>query len=499
MRVQGVPWPVPSNTVFDVEDLPSILSMVPFNTCFVWFDLVCIPQDGSELQTTEISRQAAIFKSAKWATIWFNRLHDFSGLRAALAWASYLYLSDCKLDGVDEQWSVSRPELAEKAGQTTGLASFIDGEDGPNPDRPHFRSIGHSPVKYMVPDGWFSSLWTLQEACLRPDLYLCSKSWEVFAAGGSSPFAVQLDHTLALIKTVHTIRNEDLPTAVYELVSIVGKTLFIKLLWMTPIDLLTLGHKRYCQDANRATAIMSALGTTDWYQEYHRRTQHIKEDDLVRTFIEQKYPLEILSEVKDKFGGLFFYSLSQSPFSLDHYRFESRCGRLSWVKMAATTMPFSRDTQRNFGVVFPPALNGMFSDPAVENWVINNDGSVDINLACIVAACPRQNAMSTRAKVQAVVPRCKCKNGDYARAFRSKEIDLTDWLHSFRPTSEKLAVCLIGYQTQTGGMVLGMLLERVYTGRERKEFIKFGQFWIVYGKGEASQILSREVIDIKVL
>ncbi|KAI1445931.1 hypothetical protein F5Y02DRAFT_417541 [Annulohypoxylon stygium] len=37
--VSGVPWLVPRNTVFDVADLPKILSNVPFKTRYVWFDL----------------------------------------------------------------------------------------------------------------------------------------------------------------------------------------------------------------------------------------------------------------------------------------------------------------------------------------------------------------------------------------------------------------------------------------------------------------------------
>ena len=30
-------------------------------------------------------------------------------------------------------------------------------------------------------DGWFSSLWTLQEICLRPDMWLCNAGFEFFA------------------------------------------------------------------------------------------------------------------------------------------------------------------------------------------------------------------------------------------------------------------------------------------------------------------------------
>lgn len=53
-------WQVPENTIFDVVSLPKILSRVPA-TRFVWLDLVCIPQDGSQRARSEIARQAEIF------------------------------------------------------------------------------------------------------------------------------------------------------------------------------------------------------------------------------------------------------------------------------------------------------------------------------------------------------------------------------------------------------------------------------------------------------
>jgi hypothetical protein len=43
IAVDGVPWPVPGNTIFDVTNLPDMLAAVPFDTRYIWFDLVCIP------------------------------------------------------------------------------------------------------------------------------------------------------------------------------------------------------------------------------------------------------------------------------------------------------------------------------------------------------------------------------------------------------------------------------------------------------------------------
>ena len=124
-----------------------------------------------------ISRQAAIFKSARWATIWFNRLESFSGLHAALAWASHLYLFTINSYDLHSHWPTSRAHL-----------------------------------------------------------------------------------TLTL--------SDDVPLATHELLGIFSIMAIHKLLEMPPIDLLTFGNQRHCQDTNRAVVIMSALGTTDWYQKY---------------------------------------------------------------------------------------------------------------------------------------------------------------------------------------------------------------------------------------
>ena len=498
VQLKGVPWLVPSNTIFNVEDLPSILSGVPFDTRYIWFDLVCIPQDGSELQGVEISRQAAIFKSAKWATIWFNRLRDFSGLRAALAWASHLYLSDINSYDIHSRWPTSRAHLAKAASQTTGLASFVDDEDGLSADRLHFPWHGDGPKKHMIPDGWFSSLWTLQEACLRPDLYLCNQHWEVFAPENSSTTAVPLDHIIALINSTvpAMLQSNDVPLATHELLGIFTTTSMHKLLEMSPIDLLTFGNQRHCQDTNRAAAIMSALGTTNWYQEYRQRTGHEKVNDLVSTLVQDKYPLEFLNEVRDKFGGLLFAVCDISNLMSNHYRFGWWWKKLVKVKLAATMMPFTRDIRRNRAMPIPNLALGIYNDPAVEDWVINNDGSVDMDQAGVMAACPRRNLSPVAATIHVMVPRGK--HGGNGTRFKG-DVDLTVWLSSFRPRSEKLAVCLLRHQVDKESLFLGMLLERVYTGKKRRDFMKFGTFWLLRDRRELHNVPPREAVNLKVL
>lgn len=47
-------------------------------------------------------------------------------------------------------------------------------------------------------DGWFSSLWTLQELCLRPDMVLFDRQWHAFTLGGPGNQAIRLDDLVAL-------------------------------------------------------------------------------------------------------------------------------------------------------------------------------------------------------------------------------------------------------------------------------------------------------------
>lgn len=166
---------------------------------------------------SEISRQAAILVSAKWATIWFNRLERWSVLRAAVAWLGYTYLSALQL--IDHDVAVSMPSVSDlevAARHRTELTRFVSEEDL-SPTLLHFPWEEGSSRKYMVPGGWFTSLWTLQEACLRPDLYLCNKDWQLFTP---------LDHIVALVNATlpKMPRNTTLPFSVHEMCGIFMKT-----------------------------------------------------------------------------------------------------------------------------------------------------------------------------------------------------------------------------------------------------------------------------------
>ncbi|KAI0192385.1 hypothetical protein EV127DRAFT_362959 [Xylaria flabelliformis] len=476
VKVQGVPWRVPQNTIFDVTTLPDILSRVTFETEYVWFDLVCIPQDESELQATEIARQAAIFASAKWATVWFNRIRDWTGFRQAVTWLCSRYLTsmEVKPSGGDRLLLSKNMDSAPTASQTTGMAHLID-----------------------ETNGWFTSLWTLQETCLRPDLALCNANWEVFVDDPSSPLAcpVTLDSIIALMNAVCSSipRFFDLPLAVFEVVAIFTKTALHKLNDMSPIDVLAFGNQRYCEDANRALAIMSALGTTSWYIAFRQRATSASPEQLVSTFVHGRYPVEFIKEVIERFGGPFFVSADFTNLADDFYGYGLITKRLTWTALEATLMPFTQDIRRQRFV--PHQGHAYMTTPdEVMSWQICTDGSVDISDACVIVSHPGGNSFKLRALVCAWVPGRKHFKG---------EVDISEWLASFRPMSQKYALAV--YHEDDGDHVLrtGIILERVYDKFFKKRFIKIGVWFAndidLDTEGNVRPIPKARKIDIKVI
>jgi Heterokaryon incompatibility protein (HET) len=89
VRLTGVPWKIPANSRFRVEDLPE--SLKSLQTDYVWMDLLTIPQENEPAdmlvrKNIEISKQAQIFKSASSAVAWFPEVTDWKEAQATMAW-----------------------------------------------------------------------------------------------------------------------------------------------------------------------------------------------------------------------------------------------------------------------------------------------------------------------------------------------------------------------------------------------------------------------------
>lgn len=183
--ITGVPWKVPRNSPFEVEDLPYLLTRLPFSVAYVWIDLLCIPQDDSRpgfgaIKRQEISRQASIFSGAECAMAWLNDIADWRGLRQALEWLSLSYFklfnSGLPMQDQIHNMGVTEEVLENLLDRTTSSVDMSIGLCDA------MKEFGHDLYHVKNGSSWFSSLWTLQEALLRPDMLLCNGKFDVLTA-----------------------------------------------------------------------------------------------------------------------------------------------------------------------------------------------------------------------------------------------------------------------------------------------------------------------------
>lgn len=177
--IPGVPWPVPRNTKFDVEQLPEQLSLL--GRRYIWMDLFCIPQERSARTNIEIARQAAIFRNSSACIAWLNEIESWEGLQASLAWLSLRFSSSTTRPfpglELDSPLSELAQEIADVANLPTKLMNIAPAtEDVP---------FGQDPV------GWFTSLWTLQEAVLCPNLQICTRDWTMLTDPWGVPIGLK--------------------------------------------------------------------------------------------------------------------------------------------------------------------------------------------------------------------------------------------------------------------------------------------------------------------
>jgi hypothetical protein len=451
--IPDVPWPVPcldSTLLFDVRSLPGILSRFPVSTRYIWFDLFCIPQDGRALQNIEIGRQAGIFQAAQFAVVWLNQVNDWSGLRSAILWSSIEYLSQYQND--IHQASGLLPTATQLASRSLGLTALANQDTEGTPEAPWVFETRHDQI--VTPDRWFTSLWTLQEACLRPDMILCDKKWDIFGVQGKDDkVPILLDYIIALLSRPHGPRASHVPAAVYELRMILGSSRMSDLLIMSPVDILGLGQMRYCANTDRAVAIMSVLGVTNWFNEKEDHDSQPSQEDLVGG----QYPLDFLQEFHRCFGSILFATTDVS--SMDETFYEApELSDADIEALKGSMLPFTRSMQG-------PKVSGIeiicpIDHPTVCNWSIQQNGSVKMKSVCIIASShgPKEHP------IMATI---------FPRRMRTPDLeDLVLRMVSFRPHSEKYAVCLM---RNTSAMYRGVILERVHS--QRNIFLNVGSFY----------------------
>lgn len=112
--------------------------------------------------------------------------------------------------------------------------------------------IGFDFAQIFGSPDWLTSLWTLQEACLFPEMSLANSSFDYLSSGTVAHI------TLESICFLCTIVKSPKPRSVKQL-SLCFRHDFG---YSTPMHVFLIGNERQCT-CERAPAIMSVLGITD--------------------------------------------------------------------------------------------------------------------------------------------------------------------------------------------------------------------------------------------
>lgn len=331
-------------------------------------------------------------------------MHDISswqGLRAAIKWLSFDYLLavtiDKSADTIARQLGTSRDDLRKLRDESVRAAQIPSG---------FLRRKGKSRLfkdAHKDRSHWFQSLWTLQEACLRPDMLLCKSNFGLFVT--STDYSVTIDmiraialpffHSTLIVDDENRITTRSMEAAfsferpegaldlwlLFASIRIWSSHSF----FTSPSSILEEGVHRYCT-GRRVEAIMSAIGVTDWFEAEDASDSTDDEQGLVLGV----YPLAFVREAQRKLGARFFLS------STIAIRIHGR------MILEGTMIPFGRslNTARNRpshesqtareseSVTFHIEDNSSDLDssndlPSVANWRVCLDGSVSILVAAI--------------------------------------------------------------------------------------------------------------------
>lgn len=392
IQIEGVPWMIPRNTRFDVESLPNeFLSLYQrkdssrwLQTRYIWFDLFCIPQDRTKDEfrrraQLEIQKQAAIFRRAYQAVAWFNQVPDWRGLRCAIHWFAVQHLRTTEFCSRDESLA---SVISERISSITtemsqeGLSTFLC-HDYDLPQRADPNGSWASTVTWLnEPCGWLTSLWTLQEFFLRPDMVFIDGGLNMCTlhGHGSSPVTVDIMTTLSmsLDQTVDLV-TLDLPKPVQEIM--VATSSFFKTDSASRLGLLVAAQERQCK-GSRAEAVSAVLDATQWMESADYPPVEAP------TLVLDMYPIEFLREVRRGSGGAFF--CSRYIHETCYWDTFEGLGSPS-VRMAGTMLPFDRHGQdRKRAPSQSMSIEG-HPLPQVESWSLGDDGRVLASDVALVA------------------------------------------------------------------------------------------------------------------
>lgn len=406
----GLGLPIPQNEKFNVQELPNALVRLKsegqnISVDYVWLDLLCIPQvpmekdwDASQstdmeswlkVQKREIARQGPIFRNAQRAIAWLHDVNDFSCLGAFCEFLSLSYFLEDSDKSTQQQYKSTKDAMLDSiSGRRTGLVVDTTGDEHPVREY-KFKQVSPE-VKPYEPTGWFTSLWTLQEICLRPDMWLATAGWDILTIGLNTPIAFNGFLSL-LTHCAKDLRNEELlKFTMEEIVAWINITGLEDLLQFSIIDILRLGDRRYCLE-RRAEAIMSAIGVIDWFEKSLESEKHL---------ILGRYPQEFISEVRNHIPGEFFATFAKRPHTDPHDPIQINAIPIQLnghdimrfysapAEVKGSLLPFSEIGHSYYRI--PEGINyirlTMDTHDSVCIWNISALGTVNIQQACVLSS-----------------------------------------------------------------------------------------------------------------
>lgn len=250
---------------------------------------------------------------------------------------------------------------------------------------------------------WFSSLWTLQEACLRPSMIIVNYNWDPLVDDGGT--YIMLDNLLSVSHTKDSYKWNDTcsePSIVNPLdeawfdqaVAPIYKKASVRPLGAQQLydlyhgdhgvglitqpsqsAILAMGSHRHSQDnVDRPRSIQSVLGLTGWNQD---ATEHEKS-----VFVLGLYPLTFVRAASQSIGGSFYgCDMRLTPGTYNALKDPWRAG-----SMMCFTAPDNQERLTSLPYHHRDPELGSMDNPATRTWIINADGSVCIAQAAILAS-----------------------------------------------------------------------------------------------------------------
>ena len=173
LDLEGIAWRVPCicPSHFTVTEFDFVLKSIASDSGFVWVDVACIDQEDLVVKMDEIGRQADIFRRAKKVYAWLTS-HSTDQLISLTSQVDRFSRELERLEISDHSFEYGEADIQRIVNE--GVGACLDA------------------VARLISDPWFTSLWTLEEAYLRDDAVLLSRTGGIIPRGSPISNAMQL-------------------------------------------------------------------------------------------------------------------------------------------------------------------------------------------------------------------------------------------------------------------------------------------------------------------